>query len=140
MNDIAPRSRTSPSRSTRPGARILVLEEDRQVARLIVDSLERTGYEVRFAPDGVNAVSVVTRGRFAPDLLVTDLRLSGRSGLAIADELCDLLPELNVVVTSGYAYPSLTDRGCLRRDYQFLPKPFGTRELLRSVRHGLSPE
>ena len=116
----------------------MVLEEDRLVARLVVDSLVRAGFEVRLAPDAGYAIASVCEGRFLPDLLVTDLRLSHMSGLAVADELCKFLPKLNVVITSGYAYPALTDRGCLHRDYQFLPKPFGPRELVRIVQQNLT--
>ncbi len=118
--------------------KVLVLEEDDQVAKLIENSLKREGYEVRIARDRACALSQQTSQGFDPDLLVTDLRLSTSSGLTVADELCELLPLLTVIVTSGYAYPALEDQGCEHRNYHFLPKPFGTRELVNTVNQALS--
>ena len=58
--------------------RILVVDDDREVVRLIRAYLEQAGFEVLAAYDGDTAVHVIRRER--PDLLLLDLMLPGKDG------------------------------------------------------------
>ncbi|MBX7253958.1 MAG: response regulator, partial [Candidatus Promineofilum sp.] len=61
--------------------RILVVDDDREVVRLIRAYLEQAGFEVLVAYDGDTAVHVIRRDR--PDLLLLDLMLPGKDGWEI---------------------------------------------------------
>ncbi|MFT7667333.1 MAG: DNA-binding NtrC family response regulator [Planctomycetota bacterium] len=112
---------------------ILVLEPDGLVAQIVVQTLERAGYLVTLAADGITALNLVSEGEILPQVLITDLGQEQASGLNIAEALHGLVPGLRIVVTSSKVYPSLGERSPQKPDYKFLPKPFGPRELLQIV-------
>jgi two-component system, OmpR family, alkaline phosphatase synthesis response regulator PhoP len=61
--------------------RILVVDDDREIVRLISAYLKQSGYEVLTAYDGETALHILRRER--PDLMLLDLMLPGRSGLDV---------------------------------------------------------
>jgi two-component system alkaline phosphatase synthesis response regulator PhoP len=61
--------------------RILVVDDDREIVRLVRAYLERSGYEVLVAYDGETALHILRRER--PDLMLLDLMLPGRDGLDV---------------------------------------------------------
>ena len=61
--------------------RVLVVDDDRQIVRLVSSYLEQAGMSVLTAFDGENAMRVIQKER--PDLIVLDLMLPGRSGWEI---------------------------------------------------------
>jgi two-component system alkaline phosphatase synthesis response regulator PhoP len=63
------------------GQRILVVDDDREIVRLVRAYLERNGYEVLTAYDGEMALHILRRER--PDLMLLDLMLPGRDGLDV---------------------------------------------------------
>ena len=65
--------------------RILVVEDEMQIARTLRDYLEVAGFEVTVVGDGGSALASVRSGR--PDLVVLDLGLPGMDGLDVAREL-----------------------------------------------------
>jgi DNA-binding response OmpR family regulator len=65
--------------------RVLVVEDDEDIAQALQRSLRMEGYEVRAAADGADALE---HGRsFAPDLVILDLGLPGLDGLEVARSL-----------------------------------------------------
>ncbi|HEY2572331.1 MAG TPA: response regulator, partial [Solirubrobacteraceae bacterium] len=65
--------------------RVLVVEDDEDIAQALQRSLRMEGYEVRAAPDGPTALE---SGRsFAPDLVILDLGLPGLDGVDVARTL-----------------------------------------------------
>ena len=63
------------------GQRILVVDDDREIVRLVRAYLEQSGYEVLTAGDGETALHILRRER--PDLMLLDLMLPGRDGLDV---------------------------------------------------------
>ncbi len=63
-------------------ARVLIVEDDRQVRETVADYLEAQGYEVEQAEDGA-AMRKVLAGH-VPDLVLLDVKLPGEDGLALA--------------------------------------------------------
>jgi DNA-binding response OmpR family regulator len=68
----------------RPG-RVLVVEDDPDLARLLVRGIERRGFEVELARTGRDARAAIERA--APGLVVLDLTLPGEDGFAVVDWL-----------------------------------------------------
>src|SRR5258708_17270670 len=79
-----------------------VVVEDQEVSRfLMCKTLESGGFRVLAADSGADALSLF-RGTEAPvDLLVTDYRMPGMTGLELARECCRLQGELSVLYISG---------------------------------------
>ncbi len=114
--------------------RILVVDDDKQIVRLVQAYLEKAGFTVLTAYDGDNALRVIRHER--PDLVVLDVMLPGRNGWEItrtlrADAQLATLPILMLT-----AQIEDTDRilGLEMGADDYLPKPFNPREVVARVR------
>jgi two-component system, OmpR family, response regulator MprA len=111
--------------------RVLVVEDDEDIAQALQRSLRMEGYEVRTAADGHAALD---QGHaFAPDLVILDLGLPGVDGLEVARELRsgDDVPIL--ILTARDALESRVEGLDAGAD-DYLVKPFERQELLARMR------
>ena len=120
-----------------PGLRVLVIEDQRDIAANIWDFLERRGHEVDHCADGASGLARAMRGGF--DVIVLDLGLPRLDGL----DLCRRLREAGhgVPVLMLTARDTLDDklRGFAEGADDYLVKPFAMRELearIRAVHRG----
>ena len=123
---------TNPDTTT-TRARVLVVEDEKLVARLLVEALESSGFRVQLAADGEAALDLAAEESERPDLLVTDFALPGISGVEVACQLSILWPGLRVLLTSGYAFDALSEASKLPPRFEFLAKPFTPRAFLQRV-------
>jgi CheY-like chemotaxis protein len=82
-------------------ARILLVDDDRDVRETNVEILAAGGHEIVSVADGRQAVAKCKKGNF--DLVITDLSMPGMSGLELATELKKLYPTIPVILFSGWA-------------------------------------
>jgi two-component system OmpR family response regulator len=115
-----------------PAARLLLIEDDDGVARLISRALGRDGYVVHRVATGEEGLDAVLAQPF--DLVLLDLMLPGLPGAAVLTEVMRRRPEQRVIVLS--AVPEVGARvACLEAGAaDFLGKPFALAELLARVR------
>jgi DNA-binding response OmpR family regulator len=112
-----------------PG-RILIVEDDHMLAKVIGDNLRFAAYEVRAAADGHEAVAQLRT--FQPDLVLLDLMLPDRSGF----DLCGVLRQggrTPVVILSARAQKADKLRGLKLGADDYLTKPFDLDELLARI-------
>jgi nitrogen-specific signal transduction histidine kinase len=128
---------------SRPGPRggtetILLVEDDADVRLVTRITLERHGYRVLEAPDGLAALELWRQHRDAVALLLTDLVMPGElDGRELAQRLRADRPQLKVIYTSGYS-PELAGRELHSRSGEaFLQKPCPAERLLETVRECL---
>lgn len=119
--------------------RVLVIEDEPNIIEAISFILSREGWDVKTHSNGHDAVDAV-RAR-APDLLILDVMLPGKSGYDILQELRD------DETTAGLPVLMLTARGqvkerdvALRRGAdRFMTKPFSNADVLTAVRELMTP-
>ena len=116
------------------GETVLVAEDDSSVRTLVKSVLERNGYRVLVAEDGLAALSLARQEKGRIDLLLTDVIMPGMKGRALRDALLESFPELRVLFMSGYTGDVLTGLGGLDRDVALVTKPFTPDVLLTGVR------
>jgi DNA-binding response OmpR family regulator len=112
--------------------RVLVIEDDHRVARLVVRALEGDGHTVEAAATGVDGLCAALGTDF--DLVVLDLMLPGITGTEVLDRLVRGRPGQRILILS--AVPEVGTRvACLEAGAaDFLAKPFVVAELLARVR------
>ncbi|MGE0709815.1 MAG: ATP-binding protein [Planctomycetota bacterium] len=116
------------------GETVLVVDDQALVRAFARDVLERLGYEVREAKDGVEALALLGGGLQAA-LLLSDVVMPGMGGFQLFQAAAARWPGLPVVFMSGHPGRLLTDGLDERRiDCPYLRKPFTAAQLARLVR------
>ncbi len=111
--------------------RVLVVEDDEDIALVLQRSLRMEGYEVRLAGDGESALDEAAR--FHPDLVVLDLGLPKLDGLEVARRLRGVDDVPILMLTARDALESRVDGLDAGAD-DYLVKPFERQELLARLR------
>ena len=117
-----------------PTAKVLVVDDEEELAALMRAFLESAGYEVMTAESGAVALQLLTQGRF--DAIVSDLRMRDIDGAALWREVKQRQPRLaqRMLFVTGDSHSLgaqrfLVDTGC-----SSLEKPFSKADLLARVR------
>jgi len=119
-------------------AKILVIEDDNSFRGVLVQMLEKAGYEVRHAEDGNQALSICSS--FSPNLVLTDIIMPDKEGLETIQELLAINPAIKIIAMSGggrfgpESYLPLAKKLGAKRTLQ---KPFMREELLSTIKEVL---
>lgn len=119
-------------------ARILVVDDELDVVRMVARTLEARGHTVEVARDGEAALTLIARE--VPELLVIDANLPRLDGAEVcrrlrADPATAALP----IVMMCSAYVSLTDAQAVHGPDELVMKPFVRETLIRNVERLLKP-
>ena len=113
-------------------ARILLAEDDREIANLERDYLEMSGHEVVIAPDGEQAMKRIGEEKF--DLLILDIMMPKKSGLEVLKTLRSEGNTTPILLLTAKAEVEDRIAGLDMGADDYLPKPFVMGELLSRVR------
>ncbi|MBZ5568902.1 MAG: response regulator transcription factor [Acidobacteriia bacterium] len=114
--------------------RILIVDDEPQIARVLKTTLSSRGYSTRTASDGDDALQVIKQ--WSPDLLITDLRMPNMNGL----ELCRHVrtkSQIPIIVLSVRGEERTKVEALDAGADDYITKPFSTNELLARVRAAL---
>lgn len=111
---------------------VLVVEDDPAIRRLVRMVLERSGYSVDLAVDGVEAVLKLGLSDF--DVIILDLMMPNLDGFTFIDTLQANAPQrlAQIIVTSA-ASPTVIRERMHGKPFDILPKPFDINDLARRV-------
>jgi two-component system, OmpR family, KDP operon response regulator KdpE len=115
-------------------SRILVVDDETQITRVLKTALSSQGYEVKSASDGESALNLALD--WIPDLIVTDLSMPGMTGI----ELCRLVRERSqvpIIVLSVRGEEKTKIEALDAGADDYVTKPFSVNELLARVRANL---
>jgi PAS domain S-box-containing protein len=130
LSPVSTRNGTTPE--NRRGT-ILLVDDEESVRRMLTSLLERLGYSVMSASDGVEALELSSAHAGPIELLITDMMMPRMHGKELSERLTVLRPTIRVLFTSGYADDDVIERGLLDSRMAFIQKPFSMGELASKI-------
>jgi CheY-like chemotaxis protein len=119
---------------------ILVVEDERNMMKLLYKVLERHGYKILTASDGETAVETYQHSKEAIDVVVLDLGLPKMTGREVLRHIKNENPDVKVVIASGYLEPEVKseiDRAGVK---YFVPKPYSPDEVVQALQSLIEKE
>jgi len=116
-------------------ARILVVDDDPGLLRLLTIRLRAENYEVEPVENGVQALAAASR--FRPDLVISDLRMDQLDGIGLLKELQKRWPGLKVILLTAHGTIPDAVQATQMGAFGFLTKPVEKQELLDQVNKAL---
>ncbi|HWX33387.1 MAG TPA: sigma 54-interacting transcriptional regulator [Steroidobacteraceae bacterium] len=120
----------------RHGARILLVDNDAALCRLLSDRLGAANYEVESVSCARAALDACARSR--PNLVITELRLEPMDGLGLLKELKSRWPELSVIILTAHGTIPEAVKATQCGAFGFLVKPVDRPELLGQVQRAIA--
>src|SRR5579872_7560971 len=109
-------------------ATILVVDDDREMVNLLCDVLSEAGYTARSANSAAEALARVRED--CPDLVISDVRMSGMSGHELQNELRELVPDLPVVIITAFGSIESAVESMKLGAADYITKPFRNDQFL----------
>jgi putative two-component system response regulator len=104
-------------------AKILVVDDEEQIAQLLAGVLRSDGHEAHYVTDGEAALNRLREGGF--DLVMTDLRMPRMDGMRLIREAKNVDPEIDALVMTAYASADTAVVALRQGVTDYLAKPFG---------------
>ncbi|MGY8905057.1 MAG: response regulator [Burkholderiales bacterium] len=120
------------------GQHILYIDDDESQLFLIKRMLERWGYRVSAYLEQREALAVVRAGEINFDLVITDFKMPGLSGLEVTREIQSARPALPVIMVSGYITQTLRQEAAAAGVRELIAKPHNMEELRDLIYHFLA--
>ena len=111
--------------------RILLVDDQRSLRRSLALMLQNAGYETADAASGQEALALLVGAPF--DLLITDLRMEGMSGIDLLREIKQIRPELPVILITAYGSIETAVDAMRLGAFDYLSKPFSERDILDKI-------
>src|SRR5882672_2287936 len=120
---------------------VLLVEDEANLRRLSLESLQRQGYAVLEAQDGPAALQLAMNHTAVIHLLLTDVVMPGMNGRELARRVSLLRPDTKILFMSGYTENVIDRNGTIDPGVELLQKPFSMSELISKVREvlGVAP-
>ncbi len=122
-------------KSAQAHGKILLVDDDPGLLRLLSIRLRAEGYEVEAVESAANALAVLNR--FSPDLVITDLRMDKMDGIGLLKELQTRSPGLRVVIITAHGTIPDAVTATQHGAFGFLTKPIEKDELMSLVERAL---
>ena len=116
-------------------ARLLVVDDDPGLLRLLTIRLRAENYEVEAVESGIAALQALARVR--PDLVITDLRMDQLDGIGLLKEIQGRAPGLRVIILTAHGTIPDAVQATQSGAFAFLTKPVDKQELLDKVQKAL---
>jgi CheY-like chemotaxis protein len=124
-----------PSRNGK--GKILLIDDEEIILSSLKNALNRIGYEVVTAKDGLDAHELFKKGYSEFDLVITDLTMPHMTGVELADKLMNIRPDIPIILCTGFNDVIDEERAKTIGIKELLFKPASTGELKKAVREAL---
>ena len=112
-------------------AKILVVDDEEQIAQLLAGILRSDGHDAQYVTDGEAALERLRGGGF--DLLMTDLRMPRMDGMRLIREAKGVDPDVDALVMTAYASTDTAVSALRTGVTDYLSKPFGLEQVRESI-------
>jgi two-component system response regulator GlrR len=127
-----------PSRSADPAqkpARVLLVDDDRSLLRLLSMRLMAAGYDVLAVESGEQALQQLPE--FRPRLVITDLKMGGMDGMELFERISRHYPGLPVLILTAHGTIPDAFAAASRGVFSYLTKPYNSKVLLEHMEQAL---
>jgi DNA-binding NtrC family response regulator len=110
-----------PSKFSNHIAKILIIEDDEEMRSLLKDFVEEEGYEAESVNNGSEAFRKLAKDSF--DIIISDIRMPGLTGLDILPGIKKLQPEASIIVITAFGSEEVNRKAYERGAAAYLEKP-----------------
>lgn len=112
---------------------ILLVEDDDMLRKMLYYTLSDQGFTLIQATNGEEARTMFDGHDGRINLLISDVVMPGKNGVALASELTLLSPDLKVILMSGYTEHAMIDGGIAKMGFHFIHKPVTPKTILKAI-------
>ena len=117
-------------------ALVLVVDDDRNLCRILRGLLENAGFDVLVTHDVDSALPIIKEKDL--DLIITDLKMPGKSGMDLLPLSKEQKPSTPVIMITAYGNIEYAVEAIKKGAYDFITKPFDEDELLNVIKKALT--
>jgi DNA-binding response OmpR family regulator len=110
-----------------PDARVLIIEDDEEMRSLLKDFFVEEGFETDSVSNGYDALGILIKKPF--DLVITDIRMPGLTGLDILPRIRKLQPGVSIILITAFGSEEVRRRAYERGATLYLEKPIHFQKL-----------
>ncbi len=118
------------------GSKVLIVDDEKLIRISLESQLKKEGYTVKSVDNALDGLKMVKSEEY--DVVVTDLRLSGMSGLDFLKEIKKQSQEIIVFIMTAYGTLESAVSAIKEGAYDYIAKPFSTDELIIKLQRALS--
>ncbi len=119
--------------------KILVVDDEEILIKTMNRLLEKQGYQVYTAKNGVDAQVLIEEESF--DLIISDIRMPGQNGIETIKSIQEFLrnkkDEIPVIFITGFADEKMENEAKKLKPIAYLTKPFDTKELIQIIQQNI---
>ena len=116
--------------------KILIVDDEEHICAALTSVVKEEGFKALVARDGATALETIRLE--SPDLMLTDIKMSGMDGMELMRRAKDVDPDLPVVMITAYAEIRGAVKAIKAGAHDYLSKPFNNQEVIRVVHRALS--
>jgi len=112
--------------------KLLLVDDEEGIRKVLKITLESAGYEVLPAPDGETGLDIFTREK--PDIVITDIKMPGIDGIELLKRIKNLNPETEVIMITGHGDMDLAVKSLQYEAADFITKPIDSHDLESAIK------
>lgn len=112
--------------------RVLIVDDEMDLLETVVKRLQKRNVDTMGVPDGDKALAYLAAHPI--DVVVLDVKMPGRNGLEILEEIRARYPAIEVIMLTGHASIRSGKQGMSLGAFDYMMKPVGIDELLEKIR------
>ncbi len=111
--------------------KVLLVDDEVSFTASMEKVLSRRGFDVKIAPDGLNALHLIAEEQF--DVIVLDIKMPGMNGIQVLNEIRRSSPNMRVILLTGH-YSSNEEEATLKMGaYAYILKPYPILDLVNLI-------